>query len=439
MKTVPKIKIFILFIFLLGIAVSCDNEPIRLELIQRPLDVSLSISPNFSTEFVEDRPVDIIVSIENIRVELITYNIKVLEAITRTPILIIEEPYPGSATSISVTLPPFKAGLYTVIATVTDVNNFQSATSANVAIPAVAFQEDYEDIWYLGTSNQWQDNIKFAQVGNHLWEAACVALDQEQEFILTSHPSGSECYWGEGAVVDQVGSPITLPLVCDSVNYIYAQQRPLIAQVPPGQYSLRFDDITNELTVLPVDGCLGQIGRPPMKITGSAVSDYHPGADYFKLTNQLDQLVMYFQNGSFALVDNDGSGTAWGGLGDDGQLLAGGTPISIEEGLYHLSLDAATMRLTITRIEALSIVGDLDWSQDRPLIPDPLHPWVWSAQGLVLETGNIRFRANNDWGISWGDPDGDILLTYGGGNIEVEAGVYDISINVLANNYLIEK
>lgn len=433
-----KIKNVILVLILFTAISGCDNEPIQLEVVQSPLNVTLNILPNFSTEFVEDRPVEILINIANIRTDLTTYNVRVLEAQTRTPILFIEEPYPGSATTFGLTLPPFKAGLYSVIVTVTDINDFQSAASSNVEIPAVAFQEDFEDIWIKGTSNQWQNNIKFDQVGNHIWEAPCVSLDQGQEFVLTSNPSNSACNWGGDAVIDQIATPLKLPKACDSINYIYTIPSTFKSEVPAGQYRVQFDDITNEITVLPNDGCISGMGRVPMKVTGSAVSDLYPGADYFKMTNQKDQLVIYFQNGTFELLENDGSGNTWGGIDADGQLIAGGVPMNISEGLYHLSLDDESKQLIITQINEISIVGDLDWSLDRPLIQDPLNPWIWSVEGITLEAGNIRFRANKNWAVSWGDPDLDLLLTYGGGNIEVDGGTFDITINVLANNYLIE-
>ncbi|CAN0573998.1 unnamed protein product, partial [Laminaria digitata] len=100
-----------------------------------------------------------------------------------------------------VTLPPFKAGLYSVIVTVTDINDFQSAASSNVEIPAVTFLQDHEDIWFKGTSNQWQNNINFDQIDNHIWQAECVSLAPGQEFILSSDPSNIACYWGGGDVI----------------------------------------------------------------------------------------------------------------------------------------------------------------------------------------------------------------------------------------------
>lgn len=433
-----KIKnLFYVLILSTGLA-GCDNEPVRLEVIQSPLDVQLVILPNFGgVEFLEDLPLPIIVSIESTRIELVAYDIRVLDAITREPIYFEENPYPGQQTTLNLVLPAFKAGLYTVIVTVTDTNNFESAASANVDLPRQGFQEDFSDIWFKGTANQWQNNIKFDQVGNHVWQAQCVALTAGDEFILTSSPSNTECHWGSGTLIDQVGVPIAPPISCSFGNHINATQSPMIVDVPSGNYSISFDDETFDITLIPNDGCFLDQERTPMKIFGSAVTSFFPGADYFKSTSQRDQLVMYFETGTFQLQENDGSGAIFGGSGGDGILEMNGAPIGVEEGLYHLSLDDNTKDLVITPIGEVSIVGDLDWSIDRQMTQDPLSPWIWTVGGISLESGSIRFRANQSWDVSWGDPEGDILLSYGGGNIEVDGGTYEVAINLLANNYLL--
>ncbi len=44
----------------------------------------------------------------------------------------------------------------------------------------------------------------------------------------------------------------------------------------------------------------------------------------------------------------------------------------------------------------------------------------WEAKDITLASGEIKFRANDDWAINWG---GDINApTQSGDNISVEAG-----------------
>lgn len=57
----------------------------------------------------------------------------------------------------------------------------------------------------------------------------------------------------------------------------------------------------------------------------------------------------------------------------------------------------------------------------------------WEAKDITLASGEIKFRANDDWAINWG---GDTnALTQGGANISVEAGTYDIKLYAWANGY----
>ena len=43
--------------------------------------------------------------------------------------------------------------------------------------------------------------------------------------------------------------------------------------------------------------------------------------------------------------------------------------------------------------------------------------------------GEIKFRANNDWGVNYGDNGGDGTLELNGGNIPSTAGTYNIELD----------
>ena len=55
-------------------------------------------------------------------------------------------------------------------------------------------------------------------------------------------------------------------------------------------------------------------------------------------------------------------------------------------------------------------------------------------RGFTLSAGEIKFRANDDWAISWGG-ELDNLTTKNGGNITVEAGTYDIKLYAWAEGF----
>lgn len=86
----------------------------------------------------------------------------------------------------------------------------------------------------------------------------------------------------------------------------------------------------------------------------------------------------------------------------------------------------------------LGIIGDSTpggWSDDTDLISNPSNPYKWSAT-VTLVDGEAKFRADNDWGVNWGEatfPTG--VGTSGGPNIPVAAGTYFISFNTATGEY----
>ncbi|RMG27177.1 MAG: hypothetical protein D6730_07770 [Bacteroidetes bacterium] len=55
---------------------------------------------------------------------------------------------------------------------------------------------------------------------------------------------------------------------------------------------------------------------------------------------------------------------------------------------------------------------------------------------LDLQAGEVKFRANDDWAINFGDDDGNGSLEYGGANIVIaEAGNYTIDLMLSVQDY----
>lgn len=59
----------------------------------------------------------------------------------------------------------------------------------------------------------------------------------------------------------------------------------------------------------------------------------------------------------------------------------------------------------------------------------------WTITGVVLTSGEFKFRKNHNWGTNLGGSGGN--LTSGGGNIAVAAGTYTITLDPVANTYTI--
>lgn len=67
---------------------------------------------------------------------------------------------------------------------------------------------------------------------------------------------------------------------------------------------------------------------------------------------------------------------------------------------------------------------------DIKFIEDPNKKGLWILESIELSTGEIKFRFNNDWTINFGDNNNDGNLDMYGGNIKVNKGVYNITLDL---------
>jgi hypothetical protein len=111
-------------------------------------------------------------------------------------------------------------------------------------------------------------------------------------------------------------------------------------------------------------------------------------------------------------------------------LVAGGDDIAISAAdVYAITLDLSHPNEYTYRADRWGIIGDATaggWGSDQNMAWDAVNG-VFKAT-LDLTVGNIKFRANDDWGYNLG---GSLsALTPGGSDIPVaEAGNYTITLN----------
>jgi CubicO group peptidase (beta-lactamase class C family) len=68
---------------------------------------------------------------------------------------------------------------------------------------------------------------------------------------------------------------------------------------------------------------------------------------------------------------------------------------------------------------------------DIKFTEDTLKKGLWILNNIKLNTGEIKFRFNNDWNINYGDNGNDKMLDLYGENIKItEAGIYDIVLDL---------
>jgi CubicO group peptidase (beta-lactamase class C family) len=81
------------------------------------------------------------------------------------------------------------------------------------------------------------------------------------------------------------------------------------------------------------------------------------------------------------------------------------------------------------------IIGDatsVGWDSKQDIVMAETSPRtnVWIAKHVELKSGNIKFRYGNDWQMNYGDDNNDGVLEPFGKNIEVDAGVYDVQLDL---------
>lgn len=129
--------------------------------------------------------------------------------------------------------------------------------------------------------------------------------------------------------------------------------------------------------------------------------------------------------------------TNWGDDGNDGILDPGGADIAAPAvGMHRISVDLNTLTYT-TETTNWGLIGDATptgWDSDTDFTWD-------DARGVLtinidLVAGTIKFRANDDWAINFGDNFNNGILEYEGENIPIDSdGNYTIDLLIGEADY----
>lgn len=142
---------------------------------------------------------------------------------------------------------------------------------------------------------------------------------------------------------------------------------------------------------------------------------------------------------------NNWSAGDYGGTGA-GVLTNGGSDITLPSGgpgltgLYRLRANTTSMTWSAVKINTFGIIGDATpagWGASTPMIFNPANG-SWSLTVDLVGGKFMKFRANNDWAINFGDnTPADGKPEYDGDNIPVAlSGNYTITLNIgIAGNY----
>lgn len=182
------------------------------------------------------------------------------------------------------------------------------------------------------------------------------------------------------------------------------------------------------------------VGKPVLYMAGDAngwaTNDYLAGEDGVHFTG----FMFLNQNGFKFCTQPEWKGTNYGANFDTAGDAANIT-MTEAAGYYKVDVDLETKSYVLTPITTIGIIGSASpngWDSDVDMKYVPYNAETkelgyWEIKDVTFTSGEIKFRANDDWAINWG---GDTnALTQGGDNISVDAGKYDIKLYAWANGF----
>ena len=179
------------------------------------------------------------------------------------------------------------------------------------------------------------------------------------------------------------------------------------------------------------------VGKPILYMAGDAngwaTNDYLAGEDGVHFTG----FMFLNQNGFKFCTQPEWKGTNYGANFDTAPDAANIT-MTEEAGYYKVDVDLGSKSYVLTPITTIGIIGSASpkgWDSDVDMTYVPYNKdtkevnGYWEVKNITLSAGEIKFRANDGWDISWGG-ELDNLTTQNGPNIAVAAGTYDIKLKV---------
>ena len=218
-------------------------------------------------------------------------------------------------------------------------------------------------------------------------------------------------------------------------------------KVQAGEYAVTFNDITGEYVFeiqnAPTYETVGIVGDATQKgWDASTPMNLVEGEDHDWL------ITTYLSTGAIKFRANDNWEVNWGGNDfPSGTAIVGGDNLQISEaGYYTIKFNDYTRSYSFIKespvtYNSVGIIGSATtngWDNSTAMgIGDDGH--TWSLQNYELTSGDIKFRANNNWEVNWGGsefPTG--IADVNGENIPVVPGFYNIQFNDFTREYHFE-
>lgn len=199
--------------------------------------------------------------------------------------------------------------------------------------------------------------------------------------------------------------------------------------VPAGTYDITFNIVTGEYnftTAVTGFDVVNILGSFEGGATSSAMVTTD-GINYFR-----DNQEFYTNSAQFSV---EGGSVFGGSAFPSGVATAGGPEIPLVRGYYNVGFVLTTGAYTFSEVN-IGIIGTavppFDWSADVDMTSTD-GGVTFKLDNFALIDGVIKFRANDSWGVNWGEivDDGTEVdtATLNAADIVVAAGTFDITFN----------
>ncbi len=197
--------------------------------------------------------------------------------------------------------------------------------------------------------------------------------------------------------------------------------------VTAGDYKITINTNDNSYTIEPFS----------WGVVGSGFNDWGgAGPDakfYYDYTTDTFKVGVALLDGEIKFRMNNTWDVAFGDATGDGVLDTDAeNNIASTAGHYLITINLNDNTYSIEESNVFGVVGSgyNDWGATPDATLTEIQPGVWFVENVTLLDGEIKFRQNDTWDVSYGDATGDnILDTDADNNIASEAGNYVISID----------
>jgi hypothetical protein len=284
-----------------------------------------------------------------------------------------------------------------------------------------------ETLYIVGSlTNDWENScetaIPLTKKSNGLFESL-VNIPAGAEFKLVLTCGSWNVNWGGSGGTAEV-----------STDYDLVSPGSNIKVQDAGSYFVKADFATGKFRITPF--------TPPANlylVGGATSANWNPSAAIPFVdtgTNTFEIFAHIKSTDGFKFLQVKDWAGDWG-KGDEGKLVQEGeSDLRVStEGFYRITTNFSTLSYSVEQMN-FGIVGSARTGDDSGWGADDDMEFVGGDDGykwskvITLFNGKIKFRANDDWAVNFGDTGADGTLEYAGSDINITAGTYLIEMTL---------